>query len=364
MTSKVKLLHGYSIGQILPAQMVPMALGLLLTSVVAATSIFLGDLDWLKGHGFSALTIAIVMGIILGNSVYPQFAQYCGKGVVYSKNTLLRAGIVLYGFRLTFQDVFNVGVSGVLIDAVVLASTFALAIFLGVKVFRLKRELAILIGAGSSICGAAAVLATEPVVKARSEDVTVAVSTVVVFGTLAIFLYPAMYEWNRVWQLMAPDQFGVFIGSTVHEVAQVVAAARAIGPEAANTAVIAKMVRVMMLAPFLLALSVYMSRTKGAGAHKGGHKAGERLSIPWFAFVFIAMVGLNSLSIFSEHVVEEFVQLDIWLLTMAMAALGLTTHVSSIRKAGVKPLMLALVLFGWLISGGALINNMVSGWFA
>ncbi|WP_413765740.1 putative sulfate exporter family transporter, partial [Vibrio vulnificus] len=88
---------------------------------------------------------------------------------------------------------------------------------------RLKRELAILIGAGSSICGAAAVLATEPVVKARSEDVTVAVSTVVVFGTLAIFLYPAMYEWNRVWQLMAPDQFGVFIGSTVHEVAQVVA---------------------------------------------------------------------------------------------------------------------------------------------
>jgi uncharacterized integral membrane protein (TIGR00698 family) len=128
--------------------------------------------------------------------------------------------------------------------------------------------------------------------------------------------------------------------------------------------VIAKMVRVMMLAPFLLALSVYMSRTKAAGAHNSGHKASERLSIPWFAFVFIAMVGLNSLSIFSEHVVEEFVQLDIWLLTMAMAALGLTTHISSIRKAGVKPLMLALVLFGWLISGGALINNMVSSWFA
>ena len=332
--------------------------GLILSAAIAMAAIALGDLPWLQTHGLSALIVAILLGIVLGNTVYPRLAAPCGPGVTLSKQTLLRAGIVLYGFRLTFHDVGNVGTAGIVIDALVLTSTFTLALLLGSKLLGLDRHTSILIGAGSAICGAAAVMATEPVVKARAEQVTVAVSTVVVFGTLAIGVYPLLYQWNLNWHFLPtdPSGFGIYVGSTVHEVAQVLAAARSISPQAADSAVIAKLVRVMMLAPFLLALSFWMRRDN-AHAHPGGKKS--RVTIPWFAFAFLLMVGLNTVAPLSHDLHNDAIGIDTWLLTMSMAALGLTTHLSAIRRAGLKPLILASLLFGWLIVGGALINRIV-----
>jgi uncharacterized integral membrane protein (TIGR00698 family) len=337
--------------------------GLLLSGVIAYGAIALGKLEWMQSHGMSALTLAIMLGIVLGNSVYGRLAPTCGAGVAFSKQTLLRLGIILYGFRLTFQDIGQVGLAGIAIDALVLASTFGLAMFLGTKVFKLERNSAILIGAGSSICGAAAVMATEPVVKGRSEEVTVAVSTVVVFGTIAIFLYPLLYRWNLGWQVLGatPTAFGVYIGSTVHEVAQVVAAGKSIGQEAANAAVIAKMVRVMMLAPFLVILSAVLARGKAKAA---GRDKATKLAIPWFAFIFIGVVAFNSLGLLPASAVATITDIDTALLAMAMAALGLTTHMSAIRRAGIKPLLLAGLLFCWLIAGGAAINHVVASLFA
>lgn len=127
--------------------------------------------------------------------------------------------------------------------------------------FGLDKHTSWLIGAGSSICGAAAVLATEPVVKAEASKVTVAVATVVIFGTVAIFLYPAIYPLMSQW--FSPETFGIYIGSTVHEVAQVVAAGHAISPDAENAAVISKMLRVMMLAPFLILLAARVKQLWG-----------------------------------------------------------------------------------------------------
>ncbi|MEO8600578.1 MAG: putative sulfate exporter family transporter, partial [bacterium] len=134
-----------------------------------------------------------------------------------------------------------------------------------------------------------------------------------------------------------------------------------IGQDAANTAVITKMVRVMMLAPFLLILSAWIVRdrkTAAAAAHNRTESA-ARLAIPWFAFAFIAMVGFNSLALLPPQIVAGTVAVDTMLLAMAMAALGLTTHISAIRRAGVKPLILAALLFCWLIGGGAAINRIV-----
>ncbi len=342
--------------------------GLLLSALVALVSIKLGELAWLQSHGFSALTIAIVLGIVLGNTAFPRFAMTCGPGVTFSKQKLLRLGIILYGFRLTFQDIGHVGLAGVMIDAVMLTSTFVLATVLGTKVFKLDRNTAFLIGAGSSICGAAAVMATEPVVRGRAEQVTVAVSTVVVFGTLAIFLYPLLYRLNLQWKFLStvPTEFGIYVGSTVHEVAQVVAAARAIDQDAANSAVIAKLVRVMMLAPFLVILSAYVARDRKSSEvagivvrTHGSQVSAVRSAIPWFAFAFIGAVGLNSISLLPHPVVTYIIEADTVLLAMAMAALGLTTHISAIRRAGVKPLILATLLFFWLIAGGAVINRVV-----
>lgn len=346
--------------------------GLALVGALACAAIALGQLDWLQRNGISALTIAIVLGMLVGNTVYPRVAPASAAGVAFSKQNLLRLGIVLYGLRLTFQDIGHVGLAGVLIDATVLSSTFALSWFLGTRVFGLDRKTAMLIGAGSSICGAAAVMATEPVVRGRAEQVTVAVSTVVVFGTLAIFLYPALYHLNVRHPLvaMSPATYGIFAGSTIHEVAQVVAAGNAVSADAANTAVIAKMVRVMMLAPFLIFLSAYLSRagqavaTQGAQGTDGARHTPGRIVIPWFALGFVAVAGLNSLALLPKAVVSVAIDVDTVLLAMAMAALGLTTHVSAIRSAGIKPLALAALLFAWLIGGGLAINAGVAALFA
>ncbi len=262
--------------------------GVALAAVIALLAIELGNIGWLQGHGISALTMAIVLGIVVGNSVYPRIAASSSHGVQFSKQTLLRLGIVLYGIRLTFQDIRHVGIAGVVIDTVVVCTTFALAWFLGTRWLGLDRKTAMLIGAGSSICGAAAVMAAEPVVRGRADQVTVAVSTVVVFGTIAIFLYPALYHLN-VFGISSPAAYGLFAGSTIHEVAQVVAAGRAIGEQAAATAVITKMVRVMLLAPFLLGLSVYLSResqsSESRGASDGAADAGMAGPVPASPFL-------------------------------------------------------------------------------
>jgi uncharacterized integral membrane protein (TIGR00698 family) len=350
--------------------------GIALTGALAALAIELGKLAWLQANGISALTLAIVLGMLVGNTVYPRLVSASAGGVIFSKQTLLRAGIILYGLRLTFQDIAGVGISGVAIDIVVLGSTFVLSWWVGTRIFGLDRRTAMLIGAGSSICGAAAVMATEPVVRGRAEQVTVAVSTVVVFGTLAIFLYPAMYHLNSRYHLLAmsPTAYGIYAGSTIHEVAQVVAAGRAIADAAANTAVITKMVRVMMLAPFLIILSTYLSRSPHGGDDGDAPPAGDaspprasqhpgRIVIPWFALGFVAVAGLNSLAVLPHAFVSTAVDVDTGLLAMAMAALGATTHVSAVRTAGIKPLALAALLFIWLIFGGVAINVGISTLF-
>ncbi len=323
--------------------------GLALCAALTGLALWAGSVPAIAGAGFSALTVAILAGMIVGNTVYPKIWQHCDGGVLFAKQHLLRLGIILYGFRLTFSQIAEVGVSGIMIDILTLSSTFLLACFIGQKVFGLDRQTSWLIGAGSSICGAAAILATEPVIKAEPSKVTVAVATVVIFGTLAIFLYPMMYPLLAHW--FSPDSYGIFIGSTMHEVAQVVAAGHAISPEAENAAVIAKMLRVMMLAPFLIFLAARVKQLAPAGSAQTG-----KITIPWFAVLFIMVAVFNSFHLLPGALVQALITLDTVLLAMAMAALGLTTHVSALKKAGAKPLVMALILFIWLIVGGGAIN--------
>lgn len=332
--------------------------GLLLTGVLTALAIYVGDIPWFSSMGLGALTLAILFGIIIGNTLYPVAKPYSDDGVKFAKHYLLRTGIILYGFRLTFQQIADVGATGLIIDAIMLTSTFLIAMWIGRKYFGLDEQTVILIGAGSSICGAAAVMATEPVVKAQASQVAVAVSTVVIFGTIGIFLYPWFYHLNAFagWLPFTEETFGIFSGSTIHEVAQVVAVGHSISPDAENAAVISKMIRVMMLAPFLIILSTYLSKKKSK-ANNGAQVAEKSpITIPWFAVFFILMAGFNSLNLIPASIVSYIVTIDTILLAMAMVALGLTTHISAIRQAGVKPLLLALFLFFWLTLGGVIIN--------
>ena len=334
--------------------------GLLLAGGIACASLLMGHLDWSREHGLGPLTLAIVLGMLVGNTLYPRLGASVGAGVAFSKNELLRLGIILYGLRVTFQDIGHIGWQGAAVDIVMLVSTFGLAYWLGTRFFGLDARLAILIGAGSSICGAAAVMATAPVARARAEHVAVAVATVVTFGTVGMFLYPALYRCATQWAGLAwtQDAFGIFAGSTIHEVAQAVAAGRAVGEQAAASAVIEKMVRVMLLAPFLMALSTWLSWS-GPGEDSdpsGASDTRHRIAIPWFALGFVMVAGLNSVAHTPAGLVTKALELDDVCLAMAMAGLGLSTHVSAIRKAGIHALALAALLFAWLVLGGLFVN--------
>jgi len=324
--------------------------GLVLTGAGALLCMFLERLPLLQDWSLGALTLAIGLGMVLGHVPWLQGAGAARwvAGVQLAKGPILRAGIVLYGLRLSVQDITALGWGAAGLDVFILTSTVALAWGLGRHVFKLDRRSALLIGAGSAICGAAAVLATAPVVQARERDVGVAVATVVVFGTLAMFLYPWLAGVLWPGAAHASPGYGLYVGATVHEVAQVVVAASAVGAQAAHTAVITKMLRVLLLAPFLLILSWW----QGRGAQAGGGRG--RITIPWFAVGFVAVVFLHpGLPV---PLVRVGVLLDQGLLTMAMLALGMGIQWQALRRAGARPLWLAGGLWLWLLGAGAVLT--------
>jgi len=332
-----------------PRGTVQFACGLALAGLIAAAGIAIAKTPAVSHLGISALTLAIVLGIALGNTVFPRIAPFSAGGVDFAQARLLRLGIILYGFHITFQDIAQIGWAGVLIDVLVIGATFTLAVQLGTRVFGLDRQTAMLIGAGSSICGAAAVLAAEPVVRGQAHKVSVAVATVVIFGTVGMFVYPLLYPYLG----LSETAYGLYAGSTIHEVAQVVVAGRAVGEHAASYAVIEKMLRVMMLAPFLVILS---SRIGDEGEAAAGKR---KITIPWFAVLFIVVAGFNSLHLLPPALVDAILAVDTVLLAMAMAALGLRTHIGAIHHAGTKPILLASILFVFLMTGGYVINRVV-----
>lgn len=330
-------------------------LGLLLAALLAALSAFLAHLPVFARLGLGALTLAIILGMIIGNTIFAKFAERTGKGIDFAKNKLLRLGIILYGFGVTLQEISGVGGRGIVIDIIMVSAVFFLGLFLGQRLLGLDRDSSILISAGSAICGAAAVMAAEPVLKAPAPKVAMAVATVVVFGTLSLFLTPLLYPYLG----LNPHQFGIYIGSTVHEVAQVVAAGKGVSEQTAQDAVIVKMIRVMLLVPFLLLLSVWLAKRHNSGSPSARSRHGEqrvKIMIPWFALLFVLASIIASLPLLSPAVLHYLQSTGTMFLAMAMAALGLRTHYSALKQAGLKPLGLAFFLFLFLIIGGAVIN--------
>ncbi|MGZ5242869.1 MAG: YeiH family protein [Bacteroidia bacterium] len=329
--------------------------GVVFVMVLALAATYLSTIPFLQNLSISPLIVGILLGMILGNSIRQKFPEKWSSGIVFSAKKLLRLAIILYGFRITFQQIGAVGFSGMLADVIMLSSTFLIGAYVGIKWLKIDRDIALLTASGASVCGAAAVLATEPVLKSEPYKTTIAVATVVLFGTLAMFLYPVLYKLG-LFQLNA-DEMGIYIGATVHEVAQVVASGNAISPETADTAVIVKMTRVMLLVPLLLLLSIYVSRQKSFGAEASGK---TKIRIPWFAVAFIGVSAFNSLSLLPINVVSSINIFDTFLLTMAMTALGLETRFSKFKQTGGKPVLLALIMFVWLLVGGYFVAKIIT----
>jgi uncharacterized integral membrane protein (TIGR00698 family) len=325
--------------------------GLLFTSIFALASMYLASLPFFQSLSISALIISIVLGIVYGNVLHHKMSPALQAGITYSLKKVLRIAIVLLGFRITYQQIYAVGPTGIFADAVMMITTFLLAMWLGIKMFKIDRDTSILVGSGSSICGASAVLATEGVLASETHKAALAVATVTIFGTISMFLYPIMYK-AGFFPGLDDNLFGVYVGASVHEVAQVVAAGFGISTEAGETATIVKLTRVMMLAPLLIVLSIVLSKLSAKATGLKTKASFSSIPIPWFVFVFILISGFNSLDLIGASAVAAVNEFDTFLLAIAMTALGIETNLSKIKNAGLKPIYLATILFAWLMVGG------------
>ena len=327
--------------------------GILFVALFTIAAIQISEIGFIKKLAISPLIIGIIIGMFYANTLRSHIPKEWIAGIVFSSKQLLRFAIILYGFRITFQQIAEVGMAGLTVSTIMLSSTFILGWILGVKLFKLDRDTSILCAAGSSVCGAAAVLATEPVLNAKPYKSAVAVGTVVVFGTIAMFTYPAMFRAGIL--DMDLSTYGIYVGGTVHEVAQVVAAAGAIGKEAADNAVIVKMTRVMMIAPLLIILGLILRNKPQNPTDKK-----FKITIPWFAVWFIVMAGVNSFLVGFENlkpIIESINKVDTFLLTMAMTALGMETNAAKFKQAGLKPILLGIVMAIWLMVAGYFVTK-------
>lgn len=318
--------------------------GVLLIALFACASFYIGEAEVLRRLSISPMIIGIVVGMIYANSLRNNLPETWVPGIQFCSKKILRLGIILYGFRLTFTDVMNVGMAGILIDSIVVTVTILGGAYIG-KLLKMDKETALLTSIGSGICGAAAVLGAESTIQTKPYKTAVAVSTVVIFGTIAMFIYPMAYRSGVLG--LTPQEMGIYSGSTLHEVAHAVGAGNAMGEEIANVSVITKMIRVMMLIPVLLVLGWWAAR-RTLGTEGGSGK----IAIPWFAFGFLAVIGINSFLPHPSVWIDYINTFDTFLLTMAMAALGAETSIDKFKKAGAKPFVLALILFAWLMGGG------------
>lgn len=320
--------------------------GVLLITLFSCAAFYIGDMAFVKSLSFSPMIVGIILGMLYANSLRNNLPETWVPGIQFCSKRILRIGIILYGFRLTFQNVVEVGIPAICIDAIIVTVTICGGVLIG-RLMKMDRGIALLTSVGSGICGAAAILGTESAIKVKPYKTAVAVSTVVIFGTIAMFLYPILYR-NGIVDL-TPQEMGIFTGSTVHEVAHVVGAGNAMGKEVSDPAIIVKMIRVMMLVPVLLIISYSVMRA----AVKSGDASGRgKISMPWFAILFLVVIGFNSLNLLPAGLVDFINTFDTFLLTMAMTALGAETSIDKFRKAGAKPFILAFILFIWLMVGG------------
>ena len=311
----------------------------------------------LKKSPVSAIMLAIVLGIIIRNVIHiPQSFQ---PGIGFGLKKLLRLGIILMGIRLSIFDVLKIGAFSTGIVILCIATGIFLTLFITSRL-HLSERLGTLIGVGTGICGASAIVATGPAIEAKEEEVAYAVGTITIFGIIAMFLYPYL---SHLLLSLSHVESGIFMGTSIHETAQVAGAgiiydqlwigsSQAINPTGADVAIVTKLVRnaFMALAIPLMAF-IYIKRNR--------ETCGQKISIiklfPVFILGFIAMAIVRSLGDYLVMTKEIFWNAEGWtecysflkqwagyFLAVAMAGVGLGTDIKKLRQLGAKPFVVGL----------------------
>jgi len=303
--------------------------GLAFSSALAVVAIILAKIVN-KYVAISPLILAIVVGMIFRNTA--GLPEIFSQGMQFSLKRVLRIAIILLGLKLSIAEILHVGSKGLVVVVASVALTLAFSIWIG-KRFGISEELATLIGTGVSICGASAAIAVAGVINARDRNVAFAIATVTVFGTAAMFIYPVLASVMG----LSSTVYGVWAGASIHEVAQVVAAGYAVSDESGNIATIVKLSRVVLLAPVAVILGILFARKSAGGFSL------RSVPVPYFIFGFIAMIFINSMAIIPDQITRILIQVDNFMLAVAMAAMGLNTSFRDMREIGITPFYVGFI---------------------
>jgi uncharacterized integral membrane protein (TIGR00698 family) len=312
------------------------AKGLSLTLFLAVLAGQIANLPFFSILGI--MILSILLGGIWGNTLsVPADAH---SGVQFSSKVLLRAGIILLGFRLNLQEIISAGFSIMIIDVVVIVFTMSLILLLG-KAFRINKKLSALLAAGTAICGAAAIIAIAPIVRSKEEQTAVAVSCIAVLGTIGAILYIVLFPLLPI----SEQEYGVLAGATLHELAHVVAAGVPGGDISSDSAILVKLGRVLLLIPVAFIISFVYSRKNSGKSRNIG-----KLPIPWFIFGFLLTSLINTLFSIPGSIISILLLLSTYLLAMGMAGLGLNIKWKDFVKVGFKPVAVAIAGFLGLLA--------------
>jgi uncharacterized integral membrane protein (TIGR00698 family) len=322
---------------ILPEESAELLPGLMLTGCIALLSLYAGA----RIGYVTPLVVAMGIGILFRNAfILPSVYK---AGIIFSMRRVLRFAVALLGVRITFDQILGLGWQGIVIALLPLMLTFICTVFVG-RMVKVNPSQTLLIATGTSICGASAIMTVGAVTKSKSDDIMVAVSSITVFGSLLMLTYPLAYNSNLLG--FNAEQYGMWAGSSIHEVAQVIAAAFGGGNTAGEIGTMIKLTRVAALVPFAFILS-YLASRKLINAGDQGVETGE-VKFPYFILGFLGMVILNSNSFFTPQAVNWIESFDVFLLTMSMGAMGLETDFGKLLKIGFAPFFLSIFSTGFI----------------
>lgn len=313
--------------------------GLLATGAIAGVAFSIAPL---LNRMVSPLILAILIGVAIRAVAGP--IPLLKAGGVFAQKKLLRFAIILLGLQISVSQLLELGLGGLAIVLLVVAATMVLMIWLA-RCFGVDPRLGALIAAGTSICGASAVIAAGTVVQGRDEDVAYALGIVTLFGSVAMFVYPLLQPMLE----LSAREYGVWAGASIHEVAQVAAATYHASAESGEYGLITKLARVILLAPMLVLLGYWVNG-------RGGDYA-QTVPFPWFVVGFVAMIGVNSVFTLSPDIKFQMARISSFLLTVALAGLGMELHLRGLMAAGARPLLVGALgtLFIAFLSLGLLL---------
>lgn len=318
--------------------------GLVCAVVVALVATAVGHALPVVGGPVSGVVLGILTGVALRRRLAPTAVPRLAPGLRLASKLVLQVAVVLLGARLSLAEVARVGWDSLPVMLGTVLACLAAAAVLG-RALGIDRELVALLGTGTAICGASAIAAVTPVLRATPTNVAYALSTVFAFNVAAVLVFPPLGHALG----MSQEAFGLFAGTAVNDTSSVVAAAATFGPVAADQAVVVKLVRTLLIIPIVIGLAMLVARRdrRASGATAvAGRPAVLRL-VPWFLVGFLVLAAVNSVGLIPGGWHAPLATAATFLITVALAAIGLSTDLPAMRAAGVRPLLFGGLL--WLV---------------